>query len=100
MGNDRTENPPVGEIENKFTINNELGLHVRSAAVLVRTATRYQATVRLRSGGTSADAKSLLDLLILAATKASTVFVSATGDDAHEAVAAIGDLILRDFADS
>ncbi len=82
-----------------FYISNELGLHFRAAAIIVRTAKGFRSQISLSCGKASADARSVLDLLTLAATKGSQVSVSAEGEDAAEAVEALGRLIRRNFAE-
>ncbi len=82
-----------------FSITNELGLHFRAAAIMVRTAKEFASKVTITSGTVSADASSVLDLLTLAAAKGTEITVSAEGEDAHEAVEAMGRLIRRNFAE-
>ncbi|MFT4571772.1 MAG: phosphocarrier protein HPr [Hyphomicrobiaceae bacterium] len=93
---DRPSETATGE----FLIANQLGLHVRAAAIVVRTANRFSARIQVRAGSASADAHSLLDLLTLAATKGTRVQVEAHGTDASQAVEAIGALIARNFEES
>ena len=82
-----------------FTISNELGLHVRAAAMVVRTAGSFQSAIWFECGGAKANARSVLDLLTLAATRGTVVTVRAEGDDAAAAVAGLGALIGRNFAE-
>lgn len=86
-------------VEREFTITNELGLHFRAAAMLVRTLTDFSSEVTITNGDTSADARSVLDLMTLAASRGTTLRVKAEGDDADETVAAVGALIARNFAE-
>ncbi len=83
----------------RFVIRNELGLHFRAAAMVVRTANGFTSELTLATGKASADARSVLDLLTLAASKGTVVVVTATGADADVAVNAIGELIARNFAE-
>jgi len=82
-----------------FTIKNELGLHFRAAAMVVRTLAEFGAKVWISNGTTVADARSVLDLMTLSAAPGTKVIVEAEGDDAREAVAALGALIERNFAE-
>lgn len=84
----------------QFLIDNQLGLHVRAAAMLVGEAAKFEADIRVSTASASADAHSLLDLLTLAATKGTKVTVTATGKDAAQALAAIGAVIDRKFSES
>lgn len=83
----------------EFIVSNQLGLHVRAAAMVVRTMQPYQSKVTIRTDGGSADAGSVLDLLTLSASKGTKIVVQAKGPDAEAAVAALGDLIARNFAE-
>jgi len=83
----------------RFTINNELGLHFRAAAMVVRTLGDFSAKVTISNGDTVADARSVLDLLTLAAARGTEVVVEAEGEDAEQAVEALGALIARNFAE-
>ena len=57
-------------VQATVAVKNELGLHARAAARLVHTATRFQSTLRLErmDGSVTADAKSILNVLMLGAT--------------------------------
>ncbi len=83
----------------KFTIKNELGLHFRAAAMVVRTLSPFVAQVSIANGKTVADARSVLDLITLAAGPGATVTIEAKGEDAQAAVEALGCLIDRNFAE-
>ena len=83
----------------EFTVGNELGLHFRAAAMVVRMVSNFSAEVTLANGETVADARSVLDLLTLSATCGTTLKVEAHGTDASDAVAALGALIARNFAE-
>jgi phosphotransferase system HPr (HPr) family protein len=87
------------KVEADFTVTNELGLHSRAAAMVVRTISDFQSEVRIANGDTVADARSVLDLMTLAASRGTTLRVSAEGEDAEAAVKALGDLIARNFAE-
>lgn len=83
----------------EFTVGNQLGLHVRAAAMVVRTMTPFSSRVSIRAGGSVADARSVLDLLTLSASKGTRIVVEAEGDDAEAAVATLGNLIACNFAE-
>jgi phosphocarrier protein HPr len=83
----------------EFPVTNELGLHFRAAAMVVRTMGDFRARVTLSNGETTADARSVLDLLTLAASCGTRLVVEAEGEDAEEAVAALGALMARNFAE-
>jgi phosphotransferase system HPr (HPr) family protein len=72
-----------------ITILDPVGLHARPAAVLVQTAGRYQAQVRLEHGSKRADARSIIQLLSLGVRQGSAIVVTAEGTDEAEALAAV-----------
>lgn len=82
-------------VERQVVVTNRLGLHARAAARLVRAATGFRSVVRLERADRSAaaDAKSILSVLMLAATRGTELRVTAEGADEEEALAAICALI-------
>jgi len=87
-------------VKKTLTIKNELGLHARSAAMIVRALERYRSSVFLERDGNQVDARSLLDILTLACPKDSRVVVRADGDDAREAVDSIEKLVDDKFGEA
>jgi phosphotransferase system HPr (HPr) family protein len=83
----------------EFRISNELGLHFRAAAMVVRVVGDFESDVSISNGTTVADARSVLDLMTLAASCGTLVRVEADGPDAEAAVEALGALIRRNFAE-
>jgi phosphotransferase system HPr (HPr) family protein len=83
----------------EYVVGNQLGLHVRAAAMVVRTMSPFSSKVTIRAGDSEADARSVLDLLTLSASKGTKIVVEAEGDDADAAVATLGDLIARNFSE-
>jgi phosphotransferase system HPr (HPr) family protein len=66
--------------------------------VLAEAALRYEGTaVRIRRGDTEVDAKSIMELLLLAAPKGTELTLAATGPEAEEAIRAIRALFEREF---
>ena len=83
----------------EYKIVNDLGLHARAATKLVQLAARFPCEVQLAHGGQSANAKSVMGVLLLCGSKGTVVEVSATGDRAQECVDAIGKLIADRFGE-
>lgn len=81
------------------TIGNELGLHARPAAQLVHIANSFKSSLKLRRQDMpgEADCSSVLSLLMLAAAKGAILEVSASGEDAPEAVQAVVDYFNANF---
>lgn len=75
------------------TILDDYGLHARPAANLAKTAQNFNSEIRLISGEHSADAKSILDILALAAGRDTELVLECCGEDAAQA----GEALLRLF---
>ena len=84
----------------KVLINNDLGLHLRAAGILVQVATDFQCEITLRRGPTEANAKSIMSVLSLAAGKGTELTLAAEGEDAVRAVETLTKLIEGGFAHS
>lgn len=63
-------------------IHDELGLHARPAAKLAQAAQQFQSRITLEYDATSADAKSILDILSLAAGRGASLTLHCVGEDA------------------
>ena len=85
--------------EREFDIQNRLGLHARAAAQLVRLANGFASEIRVEKDGMEVNGKSIMGVLMLAAPKDAKILIRACGEDAEEAVAAIGELIARKFGE-
>lgn len=81
----------------KFVVFNDRGLHTRPSTELVKCATGFQSRVMLKYQKNEVNAKSLLGILMLAATKGAKIMVCAEGEDAEEAVASIIELAQNKF---
>jgi phosphocarrier protein len=86
-------------VEREFDILNRLGLHARAAAQLVRMANGFSSEIHVVKDGMEVNGKSIMGVLMLAAPKDTRILIRATGLDAEEAVAAIGELIARKFGE-
>jgi phosphocarrier protein HPr len=83
----------------EVTIRNRLGLHARAAARFVHTANRFRARVVVSRNGKIMDGKSILGILLLAASQGTRLEVGAEGDDEEAAVAALAELIESGFGE-
>ena len=88
-------------VERTLLIKGRLGLHARAAAKLVRVASGFQSQVVLRraEGEVNADAKSILSVLMLAASRGTELVASAEGVDEEAAMAAIERLFAEGLGD-
>ena len=84
-------------ITKSIEIRNRLGLHARAAAKLVHTSSRFRSSVRIRKDDEEVDGKSILGILLLAASSGTTLQVIVEGEDEREASTAVEDLIARRF---
>lgn len=86
-------------ISENITIINKLGLHARAAAKLVSTASSFQSTVELEKGTQRINAKSIMGVMMLAASKGTDITVYTEGDDETEALVALKTLINDRFGE-
>ena len=83
----------------KFPIINDLGLHARAATKLVQLASKFPCDVQVSHQGQSANAKSVMGVLLLCGSKGTVIEVSASGERADDCVKAIGELIASRFGE-
>ncbi len=76
---------------------NKYGLHQRPAMKVIETAGRFSSNVFLLKGEQRCNAKSIIDVIMLAAEKGTVLIVEAEGADADAAVAALVELIKNKF---
>jgi phosphocarrier protein len=81
-------------------IRNRLGLHARAAARFVHMANRYRSRVAVTCDGQTMDGKSILGILLLAASQGAWLEVEAEGEDEVEAAAALEALVARGFEEA
>ncbi len=96
---DRQEAEAGQKVEQTVVLSNKMGLHARPSTQIATTAGRFAADVHIGKDGMSVDAKSVLELLMLAAECNSELTVSAEGVDAQEAVTALVELIEGRFGE-
>lgn len=80
-------------MKQKAILNNELGLHARPASVLVKTAERFAANIKLIKGNKEANLKSILGVLWLQVKDKEEIIVKVEGPDEKQALDKIIDLI-------
>ena len=76
-------------------ILNPLGLHARAAARFVHAASAFTCRIRVGRGGREVDGKSIMGLLLLAASRGSEITITADGPDEAAATTALCALIER-----
>ncbi len=86
-------------LQQDITIINKLGLHTRAAAKLVATAQRFESKIQLTRNDHTIDAKSIMGVITLGATKDSVLQLNIIGGDEHEARDAIVALVNNKFGE-
>jgi phosphocarrier protein len=88
-------------IQTTVLIENDLGLHARAAARLVRLTSQFASDIKLSKQGNqqAIDGKSILGILLLAASKGTVLELIVDGIDEREAVASIKSLVQRRFGE-
>ncbi len=88
--------------ETTIIVTETHGLHARPAALFVQTAARFTSSVQVknldRPAGRTVDAKSMLGVTALGVSQGQRILISAEGDDAASALAALQHLVESDFA--
>jgi phosphocarrier protein HPr len=87
-------------IEKQITIVNKLGLHARAAAKFVSLASTFKSDIELSRDGRTVNGKSIMGVMMLAASRGSTVTLKANGIDETEALQRIESLILDKFGEA
>ena len=81
------------------TIINKRGLHARASAKLVEAAARFQSQINVTKDGQTVDARSIMGLMMLAASLGSQVEITAYGPDCDDAMRAILALVEAKFGE-
>ncbi len=91
---------PLTDMEiQTFTIKNRLGLHARAAALLVKTANLFVSEITLEKDGLEVNGKSIMGILMLAASKGSKITLKVNGKDSAQALQVLGRLIEDKFGE-
>jgi phosphocarrier protein len=83
----------------QITIINKLGLHARAAAKFVATASRFASKIEVNREGRKVNGKSIMGVMMLAASKGTVLEIMADGDDELEALRQIELLISNRFGE-
>lgn len=85
---------------NTLTIRNKLGLHARASAKLTRLAEQFDCEVWLSRGARKVNAKSIMGIMMLAASQGTTVELETSGEDEIPAMQAISALVNDYFGET
>ena len=80
-------------VEKGLIVKNKLGLHARPAALFVQIANKYDAEISVKKGRQLVNGKSIMGIMMLAASRGSKISIIAKGDDARKAVAELEKLV-------
>ena len=83
-----------------ISIINKLGLHARAAAKFVTLASQFESRIEVARNGQKVNGKSIMGIMMLAASKGTTLTVSAEGPDEDVALAQIEALIQDRFQEA
>jgi phosphocarrier protein len=89
-------------ISREIVVSNTLGLHARPAMQFVDLANQFTSNIMVYKGGdepAEADGKSVMQMIILAATEGTPLRIVADGDDAETAVAKLAELFDTKFGE-
>lgn len=86
-------------IEDEITICNKLGLHARAAAKFVATASEFESEIEIEKDGKRVNGKSIMGVMMLAASKGSNIKLFIDGNDADSALDKIKNLVLSKFGE-
>jgi phosphocarrier protein len=81
------------------TIINKLGLHARAAAKFVTTASAFSSNIDIEKDGQKVNGKSIMGVMMLAASRGTRLLIQADGEDEQEAVDSLEKLIGEKFGE-
>ncbi|MCW8921998.1 MAG: HPr family phosphocarrier protein [Gammaproteobacteria bacterium] len=85
------------QLERNIKIINKLGMHARAAAKFVKLASTFQCQIEIERNGRRVNGKSIMGVMMLAASKGSDITIFADGDDATEGLDQLEELINNRF---
>ena len=85
--------------EKNITIINKLGLHARAAAKFVTLASAFESEIELLRKGNAVNGKSIMGVMMLAASQGTELVLRATGADEHKAIGELSELIIDRFGE-
>ena len=86
-------------LEREIEITNKLGLHARAAAKLVKVAGSFTSSIEIEKQDQRVNAKSIMSVMMLAASRGNTVKLFVEGDDQTDAMSSVVDLIENKFGE-
>ncbi|MBO9122075.1 MULTISPECIES: HPr family phosphocarrier protein [unclassified Rhizobium] len=87
------------QLSREILIINKRGLHARASAKFVQTVETFDASITVSKDGMTVGGNSIMGLMMLAASPGSSVLVSASGNQAEQALDALDQLIQNKFGE-
>ena len=84
-------------VSKELKVINEAGIHARPAAAIVESCGRFQSHITFTKDDIKANAKSIMNIMLLAAEFGAVILVEAEGPDEAEALEALEQLFLERF---
>jgi phosphocarrier protein HPr len=89
----------MGNMIRQITISNKLGLHARPAMQFVDLANQFRSSIKVWKGDQCVDGKSIMHMMMLAATEGTGLNIEADGEDAPNALDALEKLVNGRFGE-
>lgn len=92
----------MSKVSREVVICNRLGLHARPAMQFVDLANKFASDITVKKGGdepVDADGKSVMQMIILAATEGTPLLIEAQGEDAQRAIDELTNLVEAGFGE-
>jgi phosphocarrier protein HPr len=89
----------VEECQTQVTVVNTHGLHARPAMQFVDIANKFKSEITVSNGDAEMDAKSIMSVMQLAATRGTVLRMKARGQDAQQAMVALAELVNKGFGE-
>lgn len=86
-------------LEQEFIVTNQLGIHARVAAQIVKVASQFKSDVWISKSGNKVNGKSILDVMTLACPHGGKLQISVCGPDAPDALSALAVLFQTKFGE-
>lgn len=86
-------------LQREIEITNKLGLHARAAAKLVKVAGAFTSSIEIEKQDQRVNAKSIMSVMMLAASRGNLITVYVQGDDQEDAMASVLELIESKFGE-
>ena len=87
-------------VERVITIKNKQGLHARPAALFVQIANKFSCEIIVSKGRQKVNGKSIMGIMMLEAGAGSKITITASGDDAQQAIDELENLLSHDDIDN